>query len=216
MNIKICGLTNIDDAFAAINAGATHLGFNFYPKSPRYLSPGKCAEIISALGIEHYALITLGVFVNESPTHIAAILDECGLDLAQLHGDETPERVAQLNGRAFKAFRGLGNNQAAYARARGAGQAPAFLVDGHSPALYGGTGRVTDWNAAQALAAQYPIFLAGGLTPENVAQAIAQVKPWGVDVASGVESSPGKKDHAKMRDFIQSAISIQQSATELP
>jgi phosphoribosylanthranilate isomerase len=219
--VKICGLTNIDDALAAIDAGATHLGFNFYPPSPRYLPPGKCAEIISALGIEHWALVTVGVFVNESPARVAAILDDCGLDFAQLHGDETPEMLAQLHGRAFKAFRGMGDNHAEYAKrspssqpspsGRGSldeGRGPAFLVDAHSPALYGGTGRTADWSAAQTLAATYPIFLAGGLTPDNVAQAIAQVKPWGVDVASGVESSPGKKDHAKLQAFIQNAVDL--------
>ncbi len=202
MHIKVCGLTNIDDALAAMEAGATHLGFNFYPKSLRYIAPRQCANIISSLVIGHSSFIAVGIFVNESPAHIAAILDDCSLDLAQLHGDETPEMLAQLQGRAFKAFRGIGDQHAAYAPE---GRAPAFLIDAHSPALYGGTGRVADWNAAQTLAATYPIFLAGGLTPENVAQAIAQVRPWGVDVASGVESAPGKKDHAKIQAFIQNA-----------
>lgn len=204
MHIKICGLTNIDDALAAIDAGATHLGFNFYPKSPRYIEPAACARIVSVIRSPSTVCL-VGVFVNEPPTHIAAVLDHCGLHFAQLHGEETPERLAALPGRAFKAFRGIGTSHAAYAHARGEGRAPAFLIDGHSPALYGGTGRVADWSAAQAIAATYPIFLAGGLTPENVAQAIALVKPWGVDVASGVESTPGKKDPAKVRAFVANA-----------
>ena len=220
MRIKICGLTNTDDTLAAIDAGATHLGFNFYPKSPRYIEPIECARIVSVIRLPSTVCL-VGVFVNESPAHIAAIFDDCGLDLAQLHGEETPETLAELNGRAFKAFRGIGDNHAAYARfplsqrgrgQGGEGETPAFLIDAYSPSLYGGTGHVADWSAAQAIAATYPIFLAGGLTPENVAHAIAQVKPWGVDVASGVESTPGKKDHAKVRAFLANAQTIYDTA----
>ena len=209
MHIKICGLTNLDDALAAIDAGADYLGFNFYPKSPRYLTPEACAAIQAEIQNRRSKITTVGVFVNEPLASLAAILQDCGLDLAQLHGDETPERLNVLQGRAFKAFRGTGENHAAYAAA-GPG-APAFLVDAYAVNAYGGTGHVADWAAARALAAQYPIFLAGGLTPQNVAEAVAQVKPWGVDVASGVEASPGKKDHAKMRAFVQAAIQNQKS-----
>ncbi len=209
MKIKICGLTNIDDALAAIDAGADYLGFNFYPPSPRYISPAACEKIISNLQspISNYQLpiTTVGIFVNATSAHVAKVIADCGLALAQVHGEEPPEYLAQLGGRAFKAFRGgvADENYADFARV-GPG-APAFLLDAHTPGAYGGTGHTTDWVAARALASRYPIFLAGGLTPENVAAAIEQVHPWGVDVASGVESAPGRKDPVKVRDFIQSA-----------
>jgi phosphoribosylanthranilate isomerase len=246
MRVKICGITNIDDALAAIDAGADYLGFNFYPKSPRYLTPERCVQIQSAIGNHKSAIRTVGIFVNDSPERVACLLDQCGLDLAQLHGEETPEMIAALNGRAFKAFRGIGERHAEYAEARslpsprlplpqGEGNArlplflwervasprrggevepPAFLVDAYSPTLYGGTGHTADWANARPLAQHYPFFLAGGLTPENVAEAIAQVRPWGVDVASGVESAPGKKDHAKVRAFIANAKKMTDTVME--
>lgn len=200
MQVKICGLTNLDDALAALEAGANLLGFTFYARSPRAITPEACAAITPVLRQRSSAVHLVGLFVNEAPEHIRAIMTQCGLDLAQLHGDETVETVAALNGRAYKAFRGEGADHAAYAQV-GPGQ-PAFLIDAYAPGHYGGTGQVADWNAARRLSARYPLLLAGGLTPENVADAIAQVKPWGVDVASGVEAAPGKKDHAKMRDFV--------------
>lgn len=221
MQVKICGLTKIEDALAAVDAGADFLGFNFYPKSPRYLTPEKCADLQSAIKNQQSKIKTVGIFVNESVETIAHILELCGLDLAQLHGEETPEIVAALRGRAFKAFRGTGQRHAEYAAASplflqgrppkggqwagGEDNAPAFLVDAYSSTHYGGTGHTADWRAAQPLAAQYPLFLAGGLTPENVADAIQQVQPWGVDVASGVESAPGVKDKAKVKLFVEKA-----------
>lgn len=202
MPIKICGLTHLDDALAAIDAGADYLGFNFYPKSPRYISPADCTRIIAALAARHSSLVTfVGVFVNEPPARVAAILDHCGLDLAQLHGDEPPGHLVGLWGRAYKAFRGVADGTDYSAFAHISPGFPSLLVDAHAPNAYGGTGQIADWDAARAVAAQYPIFLAGGLTPENVADAIARVNPWGVDVASGVESAPGRKDHRKMRAF---------------
>ncbi len=203
MHIKICGLTTLDDAQAAIAAGADYLGFNFYPASPRYLKPETCAEILNQLRARRAHVRTVGIFVNETPAQVRAVLDLCGLDLAQLHGAEPPEILQALWGRAYKAFRGAGQAHAAYAAA-GPG-APAFLVDAYAPQAFGGTGQVADWPAAQALAAHYPLFLAGGLTPENVAEAVRQVKPWGVDVASGVEDAPGKKDAKKIKDFVAAA-----------
>lgn len=209
MQVKICGLTKVEDALAAIEAGADFLGFNFYPKSPRYLTPEKCADLQSAIKNRQSKIKTVGIFVNESVETVARILEQCGLDLAQLHGEETPEMVAALRGRAFKAFRGTGQRHAEYAVARNPSsltpKAPAFLVDAYSATLYGGTGHTADWRAAQPLAAQYSLFLAGGLTPENVADAIQQVQPWGVDVASGVESAPGVKDKAKVKLFVEKA-----------
>src|SRR5689334_7626634 len=108
MHIKICGITNLDDALAAIDAGADYLGFNFYPKSQRFISPENCTDIQSAIRNQHLTITTVGIFVNEPPARIAAILNDCGLDLAQLHGDETPEDLAELKGRAYKSMRGTG------------------------------------------------------------------------------------------------------------
>jgi phosphoribosylanthranilate isomerase len=212
MHIKICGLTNLEDAQAAVEAGADYLGFNFYPKSPRYVTPETCAQIVELLGGRLAGVRTVGIFVNETTERIRSVLTACQLNLAQLHGEELPEALAGLKGRAYKAFRGVGYLHAGYASA-GPG-APAFLVDAApaaAPQAYGGTGRLADWAAARALTAQYPIFLAGGLTPANVAEAIAQVRPWGVDTASGVEVAPGKKDHAKLRTFVRAAIRAQES-----
>lgn len=203
MQIKICGLTTLDDALAAVDAGADWLGFNFYPPSPRCLTPEACAAITSVVHRQSSAVMCVGVFVNAPPARVAEIMRIAGLDRAQLHGEETPADLAALNGRAFKAFRGIGQDHAQYAAA----SAPAFLVDAYSPTLYGGTGHTADWTAARLLAEQYPLLLAGGLKPENVAEAVAQVRPWGVDVASGVESAPGRKDAAKVLAFIRTVRS---------
>lgn len=204
MRIKICGLKNTADAVVALEAGADFLGFNFYPKSPRYIAPAACAQLVRELGPRPQAQY-VGIFVNEAPATVRAILDDCGLHLAQLHGEETSEVVSTFKGRAFKAFRGLGADHATYITARGTDQPPAFLVDAYTPNAYGGTGHTADWPGACRLAEQYPLFLAGGLTPDNVAEAFQQVRPWGVDVASGVESAPGVKDQTKIRLFIRNA-----------
>jgi phosphoribosylanthranilate isomerase len=204
MHVKICGITNLDDALVAIDAGADMLGFNFYAKSPRYIAPDECRSLCAAISNLKSQVTTVGLFVNAQPSFVAAVLDDCGLDLAQLHGDEPVEFIGRLWGRAYKGLRGLGqNNPAAYA-AVSPGY-PSLLVDSYSPTLYGGTGEIGDWSAAGAVAAQFPIILAGGLNPGNIGQAIAQVRPWGVDTASGVESAPGRKDHAKIRAFVAAA-----------
>jgi phosphoribosylanthranilate isomerase len=126
-------------------------------------------------------------------------MDTCGLSLAQLHGDETVEFMESLEEKSFKAFRGIPNDVDDFARS----DAPAFLVDASVKGIYGGSGVTADWDGAAELAKKYPLLLAGGLTPENVAEAIGRVKPWGVDVASGVESAPGKKDPSKMKAFVR-------------
>jgi phosphoribosylanthranilate isomerase len=200
--IKICGIKTLKDALAAMDAGADLIGFNFYPKSPRYVDVGMCRNITSVM--RRYAHLTLvGVFVNASVAEIYAIMETCNLSLAQLHGDETVELVKQLNGRAFKAFRGVPQNLNGFAR----GDAPAFLVDASVKGAYGGTGITANWNGAAELAKRYPLLLAGGLTPENVADAVSRVKPWGVDVASGVESAPGEKDPSKLKAFVRAVQS---------
>jgi phosphoribosylanthranilate isomerase len=208
VKIKICGITALDDALAALDAGAEMLGFNFYPPSPRYVERTACAELVAALRGRGYGATLVGVFVNTPPAEVAAILDGCGLDLAQLSGDEPPEHLARLGERAFKALRPRDAAHAVELAAAYARRAapPALLVDAAAGAgQFGGTGRTGDWAAARALAGQHPILLAGGLRPENVAAAVAAVQPWGVDVASGVESSPGRKDVAKMKAFVRAA-----------
>jgi phosphoribosylanthranilate isomerase len=195
--IKICGIKTVHDALAAMEAGADMLGFNFYPKSPRYISVGQCRDIMSVM--RKYGHITyIGVFVNATAADVCAALDTCALTLAQLHGNETAGMLNSLYGRAFKAFRGVPESVNGFARE----DAPAFLLDASVKGAYGGTGIKADWSGAAQLSAQYPLLLAGGLTPENVAGAIRRVKPWGVDVASGVESSPGVKDTNKMKAFV--------------
>jgi phosphoribosylanthranilate isomerase len=197
--IKICGIKTLKDALAAIDAGADFLGFNFYSKGARFIEKEICAEITSVLKKEYSQIKLVGVFVNSSVDDVKNILETCSLDLAQLHGDETPETFAQLAPRAFKAFRGIPLDVTGYER----NEVPALLVDAAVKGMYGGSGVTADWSAAAELAKKYPLLLAGGLTPENVADAVRQVKPWGVDVASGVESEPGKKDASKMKAFVQ-------------
>jgi phosphoribosylanthranilate isomerase len=196
--IKICGIKTVTDALAAMHAGADLIGFNFYPKSPRYIEVGRCRDIMTVM--RRYGHIQyVGVFVNASAATICATMETLGLSLAQLHGDETPEMLQELNGKAFKAFRGIPEKIDGFERK----DAPAFLVDASVKGLYGGSGVTADWAGAAGLAKRYPLLLAGGLTPQNVAEAVQQVKPWGVDVASGVESEPGMKDAAKMKSFVK-------------
>ena len=196
--IKICGIKNVTDALAAMEAGADLIGFNFYPKSPRHVDVRICRDIMSVM--RKYGHITyVGVFVNSSVEEIRATIETCGLSLAQLHGDETPEMLGALDGKAFKAFRGVPIDVNGFARS----EPPALLVDAAVKGVYGGSGVTADWSTAAELAKRYPLLLAGGLTPENVAEAVRQVKPWGVDVASGAEAGAGEKDPSKMKAFVQ-------------
>lgn len=197
--IKFCGITSLEDARAAIDAGADYLGFNFYAASPRSILPEACAEITAVLATEYPQVQLVGVFVNMPVKDVQAIMRQCHLRMAQFHGDEAPGMLAALGGRAFKAFRGVPVNVDGYAR----GEAPALLIDASVQGAYGGTGMTADWSAAANLAKRFPLFLAGGLTAENVGEAVRQVRPWGVDTASGVESAPGKKDAAKMQAFVR-------------
>jgi phosphoribosylanthranilate isomerase len=214
MHIKICGITSTDDALAAIDAGATHLGFNFYPKSPRYILPEQCLKIQSTISNRQSAIVSVGLFVNENPATILQLLNDCHLALAQIHSDDSPEALRPLQGRFYKAFRGDADGADFDAFATLSGNAPALLIDAHVPGSYGGTGQLADWAAARAIAQRYPLFLAGGLTPDNVAAAIAQVQPWGVDVASGVESAPGRKDSLKMKAFVEQARERRSEASD--
>lgn len=210
--IKICGIKTLEDAIAAVNTGVDYLGFNFYPKSVRYIELESCAKITTLLKREHSHIQLVGVFVNSSVDEIRDVMDTCSLDLAQLHGDETPEVFSQLSPRVFKAFRGVPSDVDGYKR----DNAPALLVDAAVKGVYGGSGVTGDWAGAAELAKRYPLFLAGGLTPENVDEAVKIVRPWGVDVASGVEvppnsggkTDPGKKDAEKMSAFVKAVREI--------
>lgn len=202
--IKICGIKTVTDALAAMDAGADLIGFNFYPKSPRYVEVGLCRGIMSTMRNFGGHVQYVGVFVNASVAEIRATMETCGLNLAQLHGGESAEMLQELDGKGFKAFRGIPENIDGYARQ----QAPAFLLDASVKGMYGGSGVTADWSMATELARTYPLLLAGGLNPKNVADAVRQVKPWGVDVASGVESEPGRKDAAKMAAFVRAVKTV--------
>jgi phosphoribosylanthranilate isomerase len=198
--VKICGITNWPDAEAACEAGGNLLGFNFYDKSLRRVSTADAAQIATKLpkGME-----AVGVFVNANPAEIASLRSFVRFNAAQLHGDENAATVSQIarNMPVIKAFRAGAGFQAS--RFEGYSDVFAFLLDGAHGNQYGGTGHKADWELARSFAQKHRIILAGGLTPENVAEAILCVRPYAVDVASGVESRPGKKDHAKLRDFIR-------------
>lgn len=201
LKVKICGLTNAEDAAVAVEAGADAVGFVFHRKSPR------CAETSAVKAIIRELppfVLPIGVFVNEEPKVVRDVMDSCGLALAQLHGDETAAYCETLGRPVLKAIRIRDRGSfLALAEFQGRAGVRGFLVDAFSPDAYGGTGQLADWSLAAEAAAVARILLAGGLTPENVAQAVGQVRPYGVDVSSGVEARPGKKDHAKVRAFVQ-------------
>jgi len=201
--IKICGIKTLTDALTAMDGGADLIGFNFYQKSPRYIDVGMCRNIMSVMRRDGGSILFVGVFVNASLGEIQATMETCGLNLAQLHGDEPSDMLSALDGKAFKAFRGVPQSINGFTKQ----EAPAFLVDASVKGVYGGSGVTADWNGAAELAKKYPLLLAGGLTPENVTQAVRQVKPWGVDVASGVEYAPGRKDANRMKAFVQAVRS---------
>jgi phosphoribosylanthranilate isomerase len=195
--VKICGITNSADAQVAVEARADALGFVFYEKSPRHVAIPVAAGIAKSLpGF----VMRVGVFVNALKEVVDRAISECGLNLLQFHGDEPPEYCSQFGLMSMKAFR---MRDAGTLRELTNYQTNAWLLDAFSPEAAGGTGEKFNWDLAVA-AKKFgkPIFLAGGLTPENVAEAIHQVRPFGVDVSSGVEISPGKKDPAKVRAFI--------------
>jgi phosphoribosylanthranilate isomerase len=212
VRVKICGITNPDDARLATELGAHALGFNFYEKSPRAVSPAdawnlrrKLAPFVSAVGI----------FVDWKPSAVTALATSLRLDAVQLHGDECVRHVDFCAKRlpVIKALRvGPDFSEKLFARFR---SASAFLLDAapdvNEPEQFGGTGRTIDWSLARKLAASHRIILAGGLTPENVVEAIRTVHPYAVDVASGVESRPGKKDPGKLRAFFDEVARAQRN-----
>jgi phosphoribosylanthranilate isomerase len=210
VKVKICGLTNMADAQVAVEAGADFLGFILYAKSPRYIPPEQIARILTELALPSHVQ-TVGVFVNTPVDEVLTILDQTGLDLAQLHGDEPEAALATLAGRGFKALRPTDSaavQQSNLFTVYPQNSAPQLLVDAYHPSGYGGTGHKADWALATAIAQLTPrLLLAGGLTAANIQIAIEAVAPWGVDVGSGVEVAPGRKDHDQVRAFVANAHS---------
>ncbi len=200
--VKICGITNQADGEAAVEAGADALGFVFYDKSPRAVTIENAAQLIRALPP---FVVKVGVFVNADQEMVVRAVGDCGLNLLQFHGDEPSDYCRQFGVMSMKAFRirdaGSLDSLESY-------PTDAWLLDAFTPGKLGGTGETFNWNLAieaQKRANGRPVFLAGGLTPENISAAVQQVQPYGVDVSSGVESAPGRKDHKKVKDFIQRA-----------
>lgn len=200
VQVKICGLTNAAEAQAAAAAGADLIGFMFYERSPRHVSLDRAAEIAGQLAP---SVVRVGVFVNPSRELVAEAIARCGLNLLQFHGEESPEFCTQFGLMTMKAFRVRDRESL---KALPAYSTDAWLLDAFTPGQLGGTGERFNWDlAAEAGRLGRPIFLAGGLTPENVAEAVRRARPFGVDVSSGVESAPGRKDPAKVRAFIAAA-----------
>jgi phosphoribosylanthranilate isomerase len=200
VKVKICGITNAEDAAVAAQAGADALGFVFFEKSPRHISIQQAAGISRGLPP---AIVRVGVFVNPDEDLVLRAIGECALNVLQFHGEETPDYCLQFGLMSMKAFR---VRDAASLDQLLSYKTDAWLLDAYSPARYGGTGESFNWNlASEARKWGKPIFLAGGLTPENVSMAITQARPYAVDVSSGVEVSPGKKDYAKVRAFVNAA-----------
>jgi phosphoribosylanthranilate isomerase len=199
VRVKICGITNQKDAFAALDAGADALGFVFYNGSPRNIAREDAARIIEQLPP---FIQTVGLFVNESIETINNIADLCGLDVIQLHGDETPQFCNSINRRVIKALR---IKDISSLEPLESFNVAGMLLDAWSPSEQGGTGRTFNWDIAEIASQKKQIILAGGLSPDNVTEAIRKVRPYAVDVSSGVESSPGVKDHMLLRDFIRKA-----------
>jgi phosphoribosylanthranilate isomerase len=208
--VKICGLRRAEDAAAAVAAGADALGFNFWKGTPRYVAPRDAAEMVSNAPP---GVLTVGVFVDEEPERVAEIADQTGIMALQLHGSETPEYLDALGAflkiKAIKVGPGFDPTELDLY-----GSASLFLLEGLVAGMVGGTGRTFDWSAAGQAKKHGKIILAGGLTPDNVAEAVRRVRPWGVDVASGVESEPGRKDPLLIRAFIEAARSADDREAE--
>lgn len=196
IKIKICGITNLDDAMAAVDFGADALGFNFYKKSPRYIEPQKAAEIVGQLPP---FIVPVGIFVNEREERIREIVAHACLQGIQLHGDETPEFCQRFGSRVIKAFQV--KNKASLEHMSHY-RVSAYLLDSYKEGMRGGTGTTFDWHLAVVAKTFGRVILAGGLTPDNVVEAIKLVQPYGVDVCGGIEREKGIKDHGLMKKFI--------------
>lgn len=205
IRLKICGITSLEDARAAIECGAQYLGFNFYRKSPRYIEPEAASALIKQLPDE---IVTVGIFVNEdAPKDVVDILQVAGVQMAQLHGDEDAAYCAAVGAerviKALRAGKGFDPQQVLNY------PAAAILLDAFDKNLYGGTGKTANWAVAAQVAKLTQLFLAGGLSPENIVEAMQAVQPFAVDVNSGVESAPGKKDAARLQRLKEEMETIQ-------
>jgi phosphoribosylanthranilate isomerase len=205
MLVKICGITSIQDAEAAVEAGAAALGFVFWPKSPRFIDPHRARAIVSSLPA---FVVPVGVFVNQPAAHVRGIAALVRLGAVQLHGDEDVLYVAGMDCPVIKAV-SIERQEDEANRIDIWPRRTMLLLDVHDPVNRGGTGRTIDWSAAAPIAAKRRTLLAGGLTPDNVAQAVALVQPFGIDVSSGVERSPGIKDPEMIRAFIRAARAVE-------
>jgi len=203
--VKICGITNLEDALAAVASGADALGFNFYQPSPRYIAPQNARAIVDQLPD---AVLTVGVFVNEEMESVRSIATQAGLKALQLHGDESPEYCRQLaaDNYVIKTFTVAGSFDPQLAKMY---EVQAIMLDTRDNNLRGGTGRVFDWSVAQQLRPLLPkLYLAGGLSPENVAEAVTTVHPYAVDACSSLELKPGIKSHERVSVFIEAVRSV--------
>lgn len=198
IRVKICGITNMEDALSAVDYGADALGFVFFEKSPRYITPDKAREIISRIPP---FVTTVGVFVNEEAARINEIMDIAGIDILQLHGDEKPD-ACNICHRVIKAFRVKNLTDLKPLESY---RCSAFLLDTYSPESYGGTGQIFNWDIAVEAKRFGRIVLSGGLNPDNIEKAVMYVRPYAVDVSSGIEEQKGKKDLKKMKAFIEKA-----------
>jgi len=199
VKVKICGITTLEDALHAERSGADALGFVFHEASPRFISPEQAATIIKALPP---FIQTVGLFVNSEVKYVNATTDFCGLDIVQLHGDEPPDYCEMITRRVIKVFRVKDvNSLDPIKNYRVAG----ILLDAFSPKAYGGTGLSFNWELAGKAKDFGPVILAGGLNPDNIREAVEKVAPYAVDVSSGVETAPGRKDPAKVSEFISRA-----------
>lgn len=202
MRVKICGITNADDATCAVEAGADALGFIFYPKSPRYVTLETVSDIVK--GFPPF-VTAVGVFVNVPPEEVSAAVLQAGLHCAQLHGDESPDDCAAVEAPVIRAVRvGEDFDARSLSSYTGAGVS-TFLLDNAKQGFYGGTGETFDWSDALKVKRVGRVVLSGGLDPGNVAEGIRTVEPYAVDTGSGVEAEPGKKDHEKLRAFLRAA-----------
>lgn len=211
VKVKICGITNVADARCACDAGAHFLGFNFYPRSPRYIDPKRARSIVRRLPKD---VASVGIFVNEYAQDVVRIAQFVGLKYVQLHGDETPDLVSRLRRElgAVKIIKAIHVQRTASVRRAARFQdVSAILLDGFDSRQRGGTGKSFEWSIAARANGKQRVFLAGGLTPENVAEAIRVGRPYAIDVCSGVESSPGKKDRRKIADLMRNVNGTKRS-----
>jgi phosphoribosylanthranilate isomerase len=208
--IKICGITNLEDASCAAECGADAVGFNFYPRSPRYLPPERAKEIIDKVPD---GITKVGVFVNDDPLKVRETVDFCGLDLIQLHGDESPEYCRQFP--ASFLIRACSPRRESDLRKLSRYPVRAILVDAYDPTCYGGTGKRSDWRLAAMVKETHALILAGGLNVNNIRRAIEIVAPHAVDINSGVERSPGRKDHGKVKAIIELVRTLEGNKTTI-